>query len=177
MQMWKCRASRTRITDATAWQISTREAVGGSSRRSTIRIRITSAISGRRVINTNQMNNQERNSLLQPYFEEGEFGGVRYFKRLPLEVLERLIDRGFVEMEPWNECPGMEVFLPFLRRNPLFNAHGYAVSPERPDTRITIEGVEFDGSLSKAKIIDFFMTFRGADDMYIGPDHARCWYD
>ena len=116
--------------------------------------------------------------MLQPFYREAESGGLRYFSGLSLDVLEALIREDFVEMGPWNTCDGVEeLFLPFLRRNPKFTAHGYAVMPGRPDLRVTIEGVEQDGPMTTDEIIDFALTFRGADEMDLDPDWARCWYD
>ena len=124
------------------------------------------------------MNNELRESILAPYYTDPELGGLRYFSDLPLDVLEELIKDGFVEMGEWNSCDGVEqLFLPFMRRNPQFGAHGYAVMPVRPDERITIEGVEWHDIMTKDELIDFVLTFRFADDMELEADFARCWYD
>ena len=124
------------------------------------------------------MNHEGREELLTPFLANRNYGGVRYFKRLPLSVLQILINHHFVEMGPWNDCPGVDqMFLPFLRRNPAFTAHGYVVDHERPDTRITLEGVERVGSLEKHEMIDFCTTFWGADEVELTPSYARCWYD
>jgi len=124
------------------------------------------------------MNKETREQLLAPYFEKESIGGVRYFRGLHLPVLEELIAHGFVERDEWNSCPGVDAaFLPFLRRNPEFTAHGYAVDWERGDVRITIEGVEKLALLSKTELIDFINTFNGADEVQVADRSARCWYD
>lgn len=98
--------------------------------------------------------------------------------RSALKVLDQLITNGFVEMDAWNDCPGVaQVFLPFLRRHPSFTAHGYAVSWERGDTRITVEGIEKAHTLAKDEINDFTSTFNGADEIQLTDNYARCWYD
>lgn len=109
-------------------------------------------------------------------------GGIRYFEGLPLNVLEKLVNHKLVETELWNSCDGVaKLFLPFLRRNPGFTAHGYAISPEQKDCRITIEGVEREGFFTKAELADFALTFAGADELVIdydsGSNYLRCWYD
>jgi hypothetical protein len=133
---------------------------------------------GRQTLTTTTMNYELREKLLEPYYSEGEGGGLRYFTSLPLNVLEELISHNFVEMEEWNCCDGVtKLFLPFLRRNPQFTVHGYAVMPVREDIRVTVEGVERSAVLTMDEIIDFATTFRGADEMELAPDYARCWYD
>ena len=47
----------------------------------------------------------------------------------------------------------------------------------RKDIRVTIEGVERSAILTVDEIIDFATTFRGADEMDLAVDYARCWYD
>jgi predicted CoA-binding protein len=64
-----------------------------------------------------------------------------------------------------------------LKTHPAFTAHGYAVSPERPDCRVTIEGIEKAGRLTTEEVIDIVNDFRGADELEITSDYARCWYD
>ena|SRR5579859_4407308 len=124
------------------------------------------------------MNKELREQLLAPYFDGESIGGVQYFHALPLPVLEELVAHKFVERDGWNDCPGVDAaFLPFMRRNPEFTAHGYAVGWERRDVRTTIEGVEKFGSLSKSELIDFTKTFNGADELNVAENHARCWYD
>ena len=61
------------------------------------------------------MNYELREKLLEPYYDEGEYGGLCYFTRLPTNVLDDLISRNFVEMEEWNCCDGVaKLVLPFL---------------------------------------------------------------
>jgi hypothetical protein len=129
------------------------------------------------------MNTCLREKLLAPYYlKDGGTSGIRYFEGVPLNVLEKLIKHRLVEMEPWNSCDGVaELFRPFMRRNPSFTAHGYAISSEREDSRVTIEGVEREAPFTKAELADFARTFAGADDLVIDDDPAcnylRCWYD
>jgi hypothetical protein len=119
-----------------------------------------------------------RDQILAPYSEQKSRGGIVDFNGVPLEVLQRLIDLGYVAMGQWNACAGVaDLFLPFVKRNPLFTAHGYAVSAARKDSRVTVEGVERSASLTKEEIVDFANTFRRADDFELTADHARCWYD
>lgn len=133
---------------------------------------------GARTEQTKQMHKELREQLLAPDYDGEAMGGVRYFHDLPLDVLEKLLALNFVERGEWNSCPGVgAAFLPFMRRNPEFTAHGYAVDWDRGDVRITVEGVEKSASLSKMELIDFIQTFNGADEVDVAGNHARCWYD
>jgi hypothetical protein len=120
-----------------------------------------------------------RDELLRPYvLDGGTHGGISRFKGVPLSLLEKLIFDGFVYLGKWNTCAGVQdLFLPFLRRHPDFTAHGYSVSKERQDSRITIEGIECKASMKLETVIDFANTFRHADDFKLSSSHARCWYD
>jgi hypothetical protein len=125
------------------------------------------------------MNFELRDELLHPYVSaEGSYGGISRFKNAPLDVLEKLILHGFVHLGEWNSCPGVQdLFLPFLLRHPDFTVHGYAISKERKDALITIEGIECNVSMTIETVIDFANTFRQADDFTLSPNRARCWYD
>ena len=155
------------------------EAARFNSRRFLMERNATVAKAGRRqTLTTTTMNYELREKLLEPYYSDGELGGLRYFTNLPSNVLDELISHNFVEMEEWNCCDGVtKLFLPFLRRNPQFTSHGYAVMPGRKDIRVSIEGVERSAILTMDEIIDFATTFRGADEMELTANYARCWYD
>ncbi len=124
------------------------------------------------------MQDNLREALLAPYSEQSECGGLRYFRGVPLNVLQQMINRRFVEMGRWNDCGGVAaLFLPFLKAHPGYTVHGYAVSSERPDCRVTIEGIEKADPLTKEEVIDFANAFKDADELEITSDYARCWYD
>ena len=120
-----------------------------------------------------------RDELLRPYvLEGGTYGSISRFKSVPIDLLEKLIFHGFVYLGKWNSCPGVQdLFLPFLQRHPDFTAHGYAVSKERQDSRITIEGIECAAPMTIETVIDFANSFRRADDFSLSSSNARCWYD
>ena len=128
------------------------------------------------------MNIDLREKLLAPYYLKENYGSIRYFSQLPLNVLEKLIQEKLVDMEPWNSCDGVaRLFLPFLRRNPSFTAHGYSLPADRSDCCVTIEGVEKERHITKAELFDFTRTFCGADEVIADDDpdcnYLRCWYD
>jgi hypothetical protein len=125
------------------------------------------------------INLEERELLISPYYTS-DSGDLRQFKRLPLEVLQKLIDGGFVDMDEWNDCPGVDsLFLPYLEKHPSYRAHGYVISADRDDTRVTVEGIESSGPLSGADIKEFIYTFKaaGADEIGHMNGVLGCWFD
>jgi len=69
------------------------------------------------------------------------------------------------------------MFLDFMMEHPKFKAFGYAVSNNRDDYRITIEGLEAKDKLSAEDISDFAKVFSDADEFELTRRSARCWYD
>jgi len=107
-------------------------------------------------------------------------GGVRYFDELTLAQIDELIELEVLDMEEnQNDAPTVGEMVEFLRdrKTDGWYAHGYCVSPERSDFRISFEGIGKKSSPSTEDIIDFSMLFRWADEFYIGEEGVRCWYD
>lgn len=109
---------------------------------------------------------------------EGSGGGVAWFESLGLDALEALFAEGFVDpLDRQNAAPTAGEFLEYLRRFPAATVHGYAVSPEREDYRVSVEGlfmarqhVTFRARLRARALCrrTDAREFRG--DLY-------CWYD
>lgn len=123
------------------------------------------------------MNKALREELLSPYFVSDETGDIRHFEKLPSEVVQKLIDNGFFKTSDWTGYSGEAEILDFLEAYPDWTAHGYVISWDRYDTRITLEGLEKMGDLEKQEIIDFATTFHAADEIQLTPRYGRCWYD
>jgi hypothetical protein len=61
---------------------------------------------------------------------------------IPLAVLETLLAEQFIRpADRQNASPTAGQFLEFMRKHPVVVAHGYAISRDRPDYRVTIEGL------------------------------------
>jgi hypothetical protein len=118
-----------------------------------------------------------REKLIEPFLVY-DYGDMQRFERLPLFVLKELIEGDFVDMGSWNNCPGVEqLFLPLMEKHPSYCAHGYVISHDRADKRITVEGLETSCELSTDDLADFFLTFKGADTLRFLNGVAYCWYD
>jgi hypothetical protein len=125
------------------------------------------------------MNIKLRDEILRPYISDGSTKSLIRFRGLPLDVLEKLVTHGFVALGKWNRCAGVtSLFLPFLRRHPDFTAHGYALPEDRPDCRITVEGVECEKPVTDETATDFTNTFsQYADEVKVSTSRAYCWFD
>lgn len=105
-------------------------------------------------------------------------GGVRYFDHIDAQTLRELEYQGFLDPEDAQDfSPTAGDILYWMEQNPGFTAHGYAVSPERFDCRVAIEGVEFRGNVTLDNLIPFTEMFRHADDFDIRDNGLYCWYD
>lgn len=127
----------------------------------------------------NKENVNERDMILfgEPYDKaKYQYGGVRHFSELTAEELKELVDKDFIDLEECQNCsPTTQDFMEFLEEHPEFTAHGYAVSPERSDYRITLEGIKSEVE-PDMDILEAFIEFcRFADDFSIHPLYA--WWD
>ena len=105
-------------------------------------------------------------------------GGCQSFEQLTLDRLILLLDEGFIDPEEYQNCsPDTMEFKAFLDAYPEATVHGYMVSPQRDDYRITIEGMEYHGEVSKQMLYDFIEMFRTADDFTFHDDYLYCWFD
>ena len=122
----------------------------------------------------------ERDLLLfnEPFNADKYPGGIRYFKGLTSNGIANLLAFGVIDLEEQqNYSPTVEKILEFLKKHPGFTAHGYAVSPQRADYRVSIEGVELEGPYELGDLQDFFTLFRYADEVTVEDEYLYCWFD
>lgn len=118
--------------------------------------------------------------FLEPFYADVGRGGIQHFDGIGVGLLQKLIDYGVVEMGQWNNCGGVHrLFLPFLQRNPMFDAHGYVVTLDDTTKRVVVEGVHYAAhpAITISQVIDFANTFRNADEFELDTSRAQCWYD
>lgn len=117
----------------------------------------------------------------KPYEVDNYHGGIRYFNNLSLENLEKMVGLQMISPSEsqQSDSPTTEDFLNFAKGHGHVTFHGYAVSPDRNDYRVTIEGVEVapdDPANSDISFVRaFFEAFRWADEFHMVP--LYCWYD
>lgn len=120
-----------------------------------------------------------RDRLLAEFFTSEETGGIRRFQALPLSILQELVRAGFADpAEQQNDAPTIGRILDFMKKHPGVRAHGYAVSPEREDYRVSLEGIEFEGEVSEGLRKDLEeLVGERADERHVGPNGFWVWYD
>lgn len=102
--------------------------------------------------------------------------GTEKFGSLSLARFQRLVSEGFITMrdhETYNR------FMAFMKKNSLFRAHGYVVSPERSDSRVVIQGLEAAtiNRLNHLSIQEFKDLFKDADELIAENNRYNCFYD
>jgi len=119
----------------------------------------------------------DRDKMMEPFFITGPtdddwFGGVRHYSDLDAATLKQLIAKGYADPEErQNRAPSIGEILEVIDRCPELTAHGYVVSRDRDDARISIEGVEGNCPLDDA------LFFREADEFSYQNGEFYCWYD
>lgn len=107
-----------------------------------------------------------------------KYGGIRHFKNLDVDALKHLLDEGFIDPEEaQNDSPTTMEFYEFISAHPNFTAHGYAVSPDRDDYRITLEGIECYEPCDVKTIRDFIELCRFADELSVNDECMYAWWD
>ena len=105
-------------------------------------------------------------------------GGIFRVERLELGVLQQLLSNNFIDSaDQQNEAPTVAQIIEFLSRHPGTYAFGYAVSPDRPDYRVSLEGIVAPKSIVTPDLraaVDIFC--QDADETGEDPD-VFCWWD
>lgn len=121
---------------------------------------------------------KRRCEILGMQYPPKYLGGCESFKGLTLEALDLLLDEGFIDPEECQNCsPTTVEFKEFMEMYPEVKLHGYIVSPERSDYRMTIEGLEYCGDVSKEMLQEFVNRYRFADDFICNDGYLYCWFD
>lgn len=106
-----------------------------------------------------------------------KFGGIRHFEGLDVIRLKMLLDENFIDPgDRQNLAPSVKEIYEFMKMYPSYKAHGYAVSIDRDDYRVSIEGVEKGSPEDSLKeYIEYMQLFRYADEFNNGTMY--CWFD
>lgn len=114
--------------------------------------------------------------LFGEYDKEQYLGGTRRFSGVTLEDLQFLFEHDFIDpFDAQNYSPTAQEYYDFLQKYPAFSVHGYAVSDDRDDYRVTIEGVNHAGKMTEEEMVAFVELFRFADEFDFQTGY--CWYD
>ena len=108
----------------------------------------------------------------------GWFGGTYCIDNVNVRLLKQLLDEKFIDPnENQNYSPNTLEFYDFLKKHPNFTVFGYAVSSDRDDYRVTIEGITCKNVTSDKDLLDFSNMFHDADEFEVAKTYCRAWYD
>ena len=105
------------------------------------------------------------------------FGGCASFSGMTYKTLKTLVDKGYADLEDnQNGSTTLGEYLEFMKEHPRFKAHGYIVSNDRDDRRITVEGLEA-GKVTIKEMVEFTELDRHADEFEATQNYCRSWWD
>lgn len=110
-------------------------------------------------------------------YNPAEIYDIKRFENLSLTKLKKLIAGNFLELtDAQNAAPSIGEIYAFMKKYPKYKAHGYVVSINRSDYRVSLEGVEKGTTADSLKEMkDFAELFKDADDFNAAKMY--CWFD
>lgn len=117
-------------------------------------------------------------------------GGIKKFKNLSLEQLKTLVKEEFIDPEAQqNTSPSVAQFIRLA--NTLYDMEysdnlelqfiGFAISPDRDDYGVQIEGVSYSSSdgyrIDREIIKEFWEFIKNADEVEVNESSGRGWWD
>ena len=105
------------------------------------------------------------------------FGGVIPYQGMNVRTLRKLLEQNFADPEErQNNAPTIGEIYNFMKSYPSYTCHGYAVSADRDDYRVSIEGVEKgDKTDSVEEFQSYMKLFGNADE--INFNTMYCWFN
>ena len=132
-------------------------------------------------MNLNKQKVNDRDMILfNELYDEQKYsmGGIRKIESILFEDYVDLLRVGAIDpYDRQNDAPCADEIMKFVWAHPNFYAFGYAVSPQRDDYRVSIEGVACTEEYSLQDVWDFFEVFPYPDELTIQKGLLRCWYD
>lgn len=106
------------------------------------------------------------------------YGGTKHFSGLTYDKLEQLWKENFLNPDDCQNCaPSIAEIMTFMKTNEGFTAHGYTVSKARNDYRISLEGIEKQGKITRKDYEAFYEMFGYADEVSASDGSLYCWFD
>ena len=104
-------------------------------------------------------------------------GGCARFSGMTYKTLKKLVEKGYADPEDnTNDSTTLGEYLEFMEEHPRFKAHGYIISNDREDRRITIEGLEAK-NITIMEMVAFTDLDRMADEFEATQKHCWSWWD
>lgn len=106
--------------------------------------------------------------------------GIAYFQGISMDMLRQLMAEGFLNpFERQNDSPTVKEMMDFCAGEDEDNwiFHGYTVSPERIDYRVSIEGFEARTEPLHIRKKEFAQFNHKASKLFLEEGECYCWYD
>lgn len=96
--------------------------------------------------------------------------------------MQQLVNQGFTSpIDKHNNSPAILEFITFARipksKGFIFTFEGYVVSPFREDSRVSIDGIVFNGICTNQVVGDFEVFVGSPDELDIKSNYLRAWWD
>ncbi len=104
-------------------------------------------------------------------------GGLEHFEDLKADQLEALVKENFIDPAyQYKLGPTVQAFLDFMKTHEDVWAHGFAITTDREDARVVIEGLMYYGRSTDALKKDFEAFCSTAADVKIEKDELFSWW-
>ena len=105
-------------------------------------------------------------------------GGTAHFEDMTAKTLGRLLRDKFADPEDaQNLAPTLQEFYDFLKTHKGYTVHGYTVSADRDDYRVSIEGLYKPVPASTPEEYQDFINFnKYADELQV-QNYMYSWFD
>jgi len=116
------------------------------------------------------------------YDRKSYMGGCKNF-HCSYATMEKLVEENFIELdECQNYSPYTRDFMDVLKDVDNVEFTGYAISPDREDYRVTIDGVDVEIQDTDFDTVSILVeSFRGADEFSLQHDghsyYLHAWWD
>lgn len=107
------------------------------------------------------------------------YGGTRRVRQITFEQLNWLITNNFADPEEYqNDAPTIGSLCKFLQEHPTCTVSGYVVSPERTDSRVSIDKIQ-GSNMTSTDLQAFIDRFRYATEFEVDLENktAFAWWD
>jgi hypothetical protein len=135
------------------------------------------------------MNMAERDGFLFRGKRPQYLGGIECFDNLPIGDLELLLEFKYADpSEQQNDAYRISEFMAWAQEMRVkypdvadqIKFIGYAVSKQRNDYRVSVEGIDIKGNpneLPDGLVTEFAKKFSRADEFRAEKTGCNCWYD
>lgn len=107
-----------------------------------------------------------------------KYGGTLHYEGLTVGTMKELMDQKFLDPEErQNSSPTVQEIYDFMCTYPGYTAHGYTVSADRDDYRVSVEGVmKPEQAATPEECQAFLRLFENADELRV-EGYMYCWFD